>query len=311
MVPNETCRLCNQTLPLNKFGYHLKSHKIRQAEYYFKFYPKTELLTGEPMIFRDREGYFLHDFDSRRNLITWLTIDSDPKRAKYAKELLARHKKIRNLRFAPSQVELRSSILPARNYYEKEFGSYFNVCNDIGLDSRFEEATDIAIPDTSRLCVWRDTREQTPFGFPNQKVVKLDFGDYTASGEHYCGLFIERKSLVDFVGTLSQHYDRFGAEIKRAKECDSYIVVVVEERLENALRFNLKHSKSTPVFIFHRVKLLMQEFDNVQFVFGGESVYSAELALKILALGEKAKSIDLQYHHEKGQLCGTKEPVRK
>lgn len=303
----ERCKICKEEFTLKEFGYHLRAHKIRVAAYYETYYPKVDLLTGAPINYKERESYFLHDFDTRANLIYYLTHDLTEEKKEYAKKILTRHKRIRGLQFAPSQVELRSSVLPARNYYEKTFGCYASICEAAGLRARFEDFPKIEIPKLpSDFEVWFDTREQTPLSFPYKtKKVKLDFGDYTAAGDYYSGLHIERKAIVDFVSTLSQHYERFIAEIERARAIDCYLVVLVEVSLRDAMHFKIPQSKATPPFIFHRVKELMQKFDNIQFVFANGRQQASQLVTEILLLGELSKNIDLQYHLERNQLCGS------
>lgn len=62
-----------------------------------------------------------------------------------------------------------------------------------------------------------DTREQTPWNLASfgcdVKVAKLDAGDYALEGD--AGFAIERKSLNDFLGTVSSGWDRFRREIGR------------------------------------------------------------------------------------------------
>jgi len=305
-MESETCKICNIALPSENLGRHLRKHKVRLQEYMEEHYPKSDFYTQEKLTFKDRESYFLHDFENRRNLISFLTNNPNPKKDRYAILLLARHKKQREWNYQPSQVELRSSILPARNFYEKAFGVFAPICETVGLIPRFEDKPTIVIPpikDDFRILI--DTREQKPFSFnlPTTRT-KLDIGDYTTIEPYFSGLYVERKTLVDFVNTLSQHYDRFQAEIDRAKALNEYVVVCVDVLLEEVMRFRIPQSKCSPVFIFHRLKQLMQKYDNLQFVFADGPILAAELTLKILLLGEQAKHIDLQYHNERRQLCG-------
>lgn len=313
MESKEKCKICQEEFTQDRFNKHLRKHHIRVADYYLRYYPKTDLLTGEKREFKDKIGYFLHDFDSRANLIYFLTHDQPVIYETYAISLLKRHTRILRLSWAPSQVELRSSLLPSRNYFAKKFGSYNSVCDSIGLRSRFEESPDLSIPSIPHdFEVWRDTREQTPLEFSvPTKDVKLDFGDYTASGNNYAGVYIERKSVSDFVNTISQNYERFSAEIDRAKNLDGYLVVVVEASLKHASNFKIPQSRCTPIFIFHRVKELLQKYDNLQFVFAEDRKQAAQLATDILLLGKRAKTIDLQFHLERGELCGKPTPVAK
>ena len=71
------------------------------------------------------------------------------------------------------------------------------------------------------------------------QVETLPFGDYAFSDlKMSCNCFIERKSLNDFIGTLSGGYTRFRNEIERAIFNDCYLVVLVERNLNECKSFN-------------------------------------------------------------------------
>ena len=62
-----------------------------------------------------------------------------------------------------------------------------------------------------------DTREQQPWHFPRHLAAvsrgTLSAGDYALEGDR--GFAIERKSLPDFVGTISSGWERFRRELER------------------------------------------------------------------------------------------------
>ena len=77
-----------------------------------------------------------------------------------------------------------------------------------------------------------DTREQLPYSFiiPSE-VGTLPIGDYSISGlEH--NISIERKTLDDLVGCLTQQRERFERELFRGKTLD-YFTLVVEGSLSD------------------------------------------------------------------------------
>jgi len=77
-----------------------------------------------------------------------------------------------------------------------------------------------------------DTREQLPYSFiiPSE-VGTLPIGDYSISGlEH--NISIERKTLDDLVGCLTQQRERFERELFRGKALD-YFALVVEGSLSD------------------------------------------------------------------------------
>ena len=44
---------------------------------------------------------------------------------------------IKNLKYAPSQVELRTVMSPPVQYFNELFGDYYAMCQEVGLTSRF------------------------------------------------------------------------------------------------------------------------------------------------------------------------------
>ena len=70
----QTCIICNQSFQSEKsFHYHLsKSHKIKKEEYYPKFYPRSDLYSNDPIIFKDKEQYLNSFFNNRANLIKYI-----------------------------------------------------------------------------------------------------------------------------------------------------------------------------------------------------------------------------------------------
>ena len=155
--------------------------------------------------------------------------------------------------------------------------------------------------DKEKYKILIDTREQKPLKFKRETVSqKLDYGDYAFShSEHTCNCHIERKSLSDFIGTISGGHDRFINELERAKDNGAYLIVLVEEALTNALSFQYlphisKKIRATPEFIFHRVRDLIQEYPNIQFLFVNGRKESSRIVELIFTCECSYKKIDLQ-----------------
>lgn len=78
-----------------------------------------------------------------------------------------------------------------------------------------------------------DTREQKPFLFRgvDTEIKKLDTGDYSVSGleDRIC---VERKTINDFVGTVTRGWSRFERELERMSKMES-TCIVVEGSLED------------------------------------------------------------------------------
>jgi ERCC4-type nuclease len=95
-----------------------------------------------------------------------------------------------------------------------------------------------------------DTREQLPYWSGHECArIKLNVGDYTTPAflNH---LHIERKSAMDWYGTISQNYRRFRNEIVRALEAGTRLIVLVETTDKNFYakkftRFKLDRSEAS------------------------------------------------------------------
>jgi len=137
------------------------------------------------------------------------------------------------------------------------------------------------------------------------EVGTLKIGDYALKNSEL-NIFIDRKSLPDYIQTLSKGYERFQREIERAVKSDSYIIMQVESDINSALGFEYLphiHSKASSAFIFKRLRDLLTKYPNhFQVVFADGRIDAAKLVLKIFELGSEVKNIDLQYRLEKGEL---------
>lgn len=282
-----------------EFKKFLRDNKLLIKDYFEKFEPRYDLLTNVQLEFKDRKTYFNIDFSDKRHMAKWLGDQYKDVQRDYILNKLKVKSKEKEWKFAPSQVECRSiKEIPALNvinYCEDD-----KIWQELGLTRRYQyksfKGQFCGIED-SILAI--DSREQKPLEFNTQTLKsKLDFGDYCFINEPYfCNVFIERKSIQDLWGTISKGYDRFQREIERAKKQNGYLVVVVDYAFSKAQSYNhnKKHSLATAKFIFHRIRELMQGYDNVQFVFSGGRKKSVELFEKIGILGENVKTIDLQY----------------
>jgi hypothetical protein len=280
---------------------HLRSHKITLAEYYTKYYPRDNLLTGEPLPFKNKEQYFDRDFSNRKQLLDWCAKTPDAKVKEYILDLLDRRIKRKELQFAPSHLELKTSDMPTVDLYQKHFGSYSAACSLVGVKplfcSRLPDEWSNPVPDDVKIFV--DTREQQPLQFKNSESLKLDFGDYAVGSNHYDYTYVDRKSETDFKSTLSKNsLNRFQAELQRTKDFDSYLFVVTETDISTMEKRN-KWSPHTSnmKYIYHNMRVLAHEFaGHCQFIFTGSREQSQQLIPKILTLGKKLWNVDLQYY---------------
>ena len=312
------CAICNKEFENDrKLHAHLKAHKMRMAEYYQTQYPRYDKYDGKIIKFKNKVQYFESDFNSRTNLRMWLKNSTVEEAKQYCKEILESRKNKKDLIYSPSQVELRTLMFPPIQYYNKIFGDYYKLCEEIGLKNKYSNTEEVIShsewqkPEYEILI---DTREQRPLKFKrNVKLMKLDYGDYAfSSSEASCKAFIERKAVGDFLGTISGGYERFEREIQRALEDDASLIVVVEQKLSKAIHFNQQRKshgglvynkvRATPEFIFHRVRSLCQKYPSIQFLFVDGKKESSRIIEKIFTCDCVYKKTDLQLAYDTGKL---------
>lgn len=116
-----------------------------------------------------------------------------------------------------------------------------------------------------------DTREQTPLHFAPEVAVTrrgtIRTGDYAVTGD--TGFSVERKSLDDFLGTISSGWERFQRELYRAKDAGfPSFPIVVEARFTDVVFHekrggeieapNHDHVRLTPAFVLKRIGEIAQ-----------------------------------------------------
>ena len=137
-----------------------------------------------------------------------------------------------------------------------------------------------------------DTREQSPWSF-DPTLVKatrgtVRTGDYCVTGDK--GYAIERKSLNDFLGTISTGWERFQREIYRAKDAGFTLPIIVESRFSDIL-YSVSddgsltppqhdHPRLTPAFVLKRIGEIQMLGASVMFADG--VIDAAMLASAIL-----------------------------
>jgi hypothetical protein len=286
----------------------LRGYGLNKEKYYHTYYPRLDLLTGDTINFKTKEQYLNSDFNDKNNLKKWLKQQTIEKAQEYCRGLLVKRRNDKNLIYAPSQIELRTIMSPSIIFYNKIFDDYYELCSDIGLENKFIHPNIITNQFKNKLnsknTIYVDTREQNWLKFDIPFEIKtLPFGDYTANNDN-CNCYIERKSLSDFISTLSvKNFDRFKNEIEKAHINNSYLIVIVEEKLSNALSFQYlphisKKIKATPEYIFHNVRKLMQEYSNLQFLFVDGRAEMKSSIEGILSSNCFYKKVDLQLAYD-------------
>lgn len=306
-----TCKLCGQLV--DQLNHFYREHKLKLEEYLANYEKRVDLFDSSLIQYKGNiENYLLTDFNNKNNLKGWLKAQTLDEQKRYCRELLQKRKDKKQLRYAPTQVELRSILSPNIIFLDKIFkdeGGYYNICQQLGFivkhKQQINKETKIVLGSeyqNGNYSILVDTREQSSLklkDFPHE-VRKLDFGDYGFSAPGKCGnIFVERKSISDFLSTLSSGYERFEREIQRAKMAGAYLIVLVEEPMTNALSFPYlphvsKKIKITVDYLFHNVRELLQKYDNLQFAFCDGRRDMEEMIKTIFFSGGVFREIDLQ-----------------
>ena len=308
-IPDTTCRVCGKKFSSERSLHaHIKAHNIFVMDYYTTFYPRSNLLTGEPIAFKNKKQYFSSYFSNRSEIRKWLeTVDKGT-----AKNILYKMLKDKieekNMLYAPSHLELKLYNLPSIDMYKEFFGSYNEVCSRLHVEPVYNNIIKNKFlmfdKNLYEMEILIDTREQQPLSFKNSKKHKLDYGDYTLSGDNYTNTYVDRKSEQDFKSTMTVGFSRFKKEIQRSIDFDSYLYIIIESSLQKVIKNNPKaYHESNLKFIWHRMREITHEFPRkCQFVFSGGRSRSQKLIPKLLKAGKELWSSDIQYYVDSGKL---------
>lgn len=131
-----------------------------------------------------------------------------------------------------------------------------------------------------------DTREQAPWHFPPEMAVvsrrTVKTGDYALvlDGDVVdAGFAVERKSLDDFVGTVSSGAARFAREIERMAGWPCK-VIVVEGTDAQIVRHEYNHPKPTPAFVTGQIVQLA--WRGVHTYFAADASRAAQICWRFL-----------------------------
>lgn len=306
------CKSCGAIFQTDKSLHsHLKAHNISVENYYHLFYPRYDLLTHELINFKDKQKYFETDFNSKSNFKKWI-LSTDKQEAKdYCLDLLVKRKNKKNVLYSFSQTELKSIGYPGIKFLDELFEGYYEVCEKAGFLNKYLDfksfSTLESLPQNFKILI--DTREQKPLKFEiNTEIKKLNYGDYACSNQEISGnCFIERKSLSDFVGTMSSGFERFCKEVERAAVDNADLVVVVESNFQTSKSFDYlphikRHTKINSDFIFHNVRHLLNNYKNIQFLFAEGRPEATRLIQRIFSIKDISKKYDLELLYDLGKI---------
>lgn len=304
---NTICKIDNSShASIEDMHKYLRRFKIKQCDYYKQYYPRFDLLTKDIIEYKNYDQYFSQDFANKNNLKKWLK-QNPIEGLEWSKKWLAQRQEKKDTFYAPTEVELKSLSCPPMSYYELH-GGYYKITEELGFLRRFSDNSLIfkTLPNDSVIVT--DTREQKGLKIKHKTSKEcINVGDYALKGEYDLGIRIERKSLPDFVGTLSSGYERFVRELQRCVDKNLYVVMLVESSLSDALGFDylpqMRWAKAKPQHIFKQLRDLLHQFPlHFQAIFVDGRDEAAKKLIRIFELGQQVKLVDLQYKLQKGEL---------
>jgi hypothetical protein len=300
------CKICGENV--TEDSHYYKNHKLKIGDYYHKYYPKSDLYTKQPIVFKSRDSYFLADFNDKRNLKKYLESISKEEGLNYLKNWLSRRKEIKNLIYAPGQFEVKSLCFPTISFFHKYYGqnSYEKICLELGLQLKYDYNNSPEIKHNP-IEILLDSREQKPYKLELPvKISTLNFADYCPNPNPE-NLFIERKELGDWAGVMSKGYERFVREIQRAKDNNAYIVILIESTYSDIQSINYlpqtKWIKASSEYLLKHARDLYLKFDNFQMVCGGKRSECIQLFDKIIKI-KNIQTSDIQYFVDTKQIYG-------
>lgn len=307
---------------------HIRRFKVSREKYYTTYYPRKDPISGKPIPFKDVDQYLTQEFESKVTMKRWLK-DKPEAGYAWAKDWLARRKADKELVYAPSEAELRTLCCPSMSYYETmgaHEGGYYGITRSLDYEDRYTIEPLVFDPLPGDAVITCDTREQAPIKLAHATAAgTLNVGDYALAAPHDARVRIERKSLGDWCGTMSDRkverkggrkgigptedsaYLRFDRELERAVAANLYVVMVVEANINDAQRFQYlpqtQWVQASPSHLFHGLRTLLTKYPlTFQCVFVDGRVEMARVIPKIFQLGDRARRHDLQYFYETGAL---------
>lgn len=286
------------------------THKLTQEKYYNKYFPRKDLLTGDFIKFKSVEYYLSNLWNDRKNMNSYLSTKNSTEITEIVKQLLTLRKTVKKVLEAPTQVEARTIIFPMPQKLVVKGIDYADIARQVGMKTKYAYSlgfdTLLSTQETGHKIII-DTREQKPLKwkekFVHTETGTLKYGDYK---DEYCRhkLVFERKSLNDYIGTMSRGFDRFRAECARARDDGAGMVVLIEANFNKAQSFNYggrSHSQCTPEFIFSQMRKIMKEFSDVQFLFVDGRIEAARVMRLIFSALQNPMKYDLQFSYDLGR----------
>lgn len=299
------CLICQEEI-LER-SHHWKRHRIKEADYYQKYYPKVDLFTKEPIIFKSPESYFLTDFNDKNHLKKYLESLSKEEGINYLKSWLTKRKDTKNLIYSPSQIELRTLMFPSVKSFHKIYGkdSYELLCKELNLINRYDYNQIIEYDNNIIPEIIIDTRENKLLKFEcNKEIKKLDVGDYSSNINPH-NINVERKSIQDFLGSITSGFDRFSREMERAEKLGVYIIILIESKISNLFGFKhlgYIHTEASADYVNKKMRDLLYKFPNIQICCVDGRIKASEFIINLYKLKNNPKTIDFQYYIDKGEL---------
>lgn len=259
------------------------------------------------------------NFKTRQEMLDWFHTLNRDEAIEYFFSAIGQRIQEKGLIYTPCQVELRTvKTIPSivSLYKLITTSDYYSACAlRFGVKQRFKDNSDIFYNNFTPLSIQIDTREQLPlwdvieYSSGINNIIsgkKLYAGDYLLTVDNRRVLF-ERKSIADFISTMSSGFYRFRRELDRTKDNGDDLIIIVEEEIHTCLDFKnhrraYSNTRITPEFVFRNVRDIIQKHDNVQFLFVKGRERMKDVMTNIARNIINYNNIDLQLAYDLGQI---------
>ncbi len=170
---SKICCICGQKDLVDK--HYWVQHKITIRDFYEKYYPKTNLLTGAKLEFKSVESYISNDFADKTELREWIENNNKDVVLEYLTNWLKIRREIKDLTYTLDQFTSRSLLFPSISYIIKNYSldTWVEINKRAGLEIKYDYESKLIIDNDKVLNFICDSREQKPLDLSNIQVKAL------------------------------------------------------------------------------------------------------------------------------------------
>ena len=146
----------------------------------------------------------------------------------------------------------------------------------------------------SGLVILIDSREQMPLGFKSVPIeyINLKAGDYSCKGFEKEGISLERKTITDFLLSISHNRKRFEKEIERLSKFE-FAAILIEANFDGLIHPPIPQSRINPLAVLSTINKIEIEY-HIPVNLVGRRQNCAEMVFNCLSLYFRKKRQGLE-----------------